>query len=98
MGRVSILSVARLFASMLAAVIETTAGVWTLEGSSPFFYGGGAVRCSVTLSTMLRLLTIAAHDVLLDLTAVAACWNADVASSTRPFMAGSRTAVLPTSE
>lgn len=98
MSRVSVLSVALFSASMLAAVVEATAGVWTMEFTPPFFNGRGPVRCGVTLSALLRLLTIATHDVLLDLTAVAACWNADVASSTETFMAGTRTAVLSTSQ
>lgn len=89
MRRVGILSVTRFFASMLATVVETTADVRALEGSGPLFDSGGAVRCSMTLSAILRILTIAAHDILLNLTAVTACRDTDVASPTGPLVAWS---------
>jgi hypothetical protein len=51
----------------------------------------------MTLPAVLRLLAISTHDVLLDLTTVAACRHTNIAGSTRPFVAGSRAAVLSAS-
>lgn len=83
---------------MFAAIEKTTAGVRTLEGTKPLFNHGGSICGTMTLSTVLRLLAITAHDVLLDLTAVAACGHTDIARSARTFVAGARAAVLPASQ
>ena len=97
MGRVSILSVARLLASMFAAIEKATTRVWALEGSSPFFDCSRFTRYSATLSAVLRLLAVTTQDILLDLTAVATCRHANMASSAGTFVAWSRAAVLSTS-
>ena len=86
-----------LLTSVFAAVIETAANVRALEGPGPLFDGGRCVRCGMTLSAMLRLLAISTHDILVDLATIAACRHTNIASSTRPFVARSRAAVLSTS-
>lgn len=83
-----------MFASMLPTIIETTASVRTLERSRPLLDSSSTVSCGVTLPAVLPLFTIAAHDVFLDLAAVAAGRNANFTSSTRAIVAWARTTVL----
>lgn len=85
---------AGLLTSVFAAVIKTTASVGAFEGPGPLFDSGGCVRRGMTLPAVLRLLAISTHDVLVDLATVAACRHTNIASSTRPFVARSRAAVL----
>jgi hypothetical protein len=94
--RLRVLWVTGLLARVFATVIGATAFVGTFKRSNPVLNRRRAVSSEVRLTALLLLLSITATYVLLYLSAVASCWDADIASTAGSFVARPRAAVLAT--
>jgi hypothetical protein len=96
MRRLGFLGMARLLTPVFLTIIESTALISAVELTSPaldhWLVGVGDMRDGA----LLRLSTISAKDVLLNLTAIAACWHTLFASPAVSFMATPLAYVLST--
>lgn len=82
MGSVFVLRMASLFAMVDVAVKGTLAVVCAVESANPFFSHLVGLFCSVLCSADLLVSSIAAKDLLFNLTAVAAPIYADFTGTT----------------
>lgn len=78
MRRLGALLMARLFTAMLSAIEESAALVGAFEESRPMLDCYRAVRCDVRLTALKLVATVAAENILLHLSTIAASGHADL--------------------
>jgi hypothetical protein len=94
MTRIGVLSVARLYAIVNAAVESAIASVGTCKHSSPLFNNIVAILCNVLLVTCNLITAVGAKQSLLNLATVTASVYTDLTSSAKTLMTRSGTLVF----